>query len=115
MSVYRKQLSRGQEGHSEEVIFALKTQHKSVMRREEIAFSVHKTAKAKAPQGERELFKPEHCGEPQGVEHREQTRWGWRRRQGPGLWALWDVVRTLDFTPSAIRSHWKAEPVANVM
>lgn len=52
MSVYRKQLNRGQKSHSEEVIFELKTQHKSVMRREETAFLVHETAKAKAPQGE---------------------------------------------------------------
>lgn len=63
MSVYRKQLSRGQEGHSEEVIFALKTQHKSVMRREEIAFSVHETAKAKAPQGE-SFLSPSTAGNP---------------------------------------------------
>ena len=62
-----------------EVIFKLKTQHKSDMRKGEWAFSVGEAAKAKSLRG-RELFKPKpwrepQCGGAQGADKMGCSRW----------------------------------------
>lgn len=48
------------------------------------------------------------------VEHRGQRRWA-AADGGPSVGALWAVVRTLEFNPCVISSHWKAEQVPDVI